>query len=141
VLRLDKVAARRTPPNTIVAATALAVRGMSLLRAKRAMDRLLESGEVVVHVPVVDDLARLVSDLTDAGLIVTRLASGDVDVRLLRARLQLSQEQFALRYNLDVDAVRNWEQGRRRPDRAVAGYLRAIDRDPEGTARAQEIAV
>jgi putative transcriptional regulator len=50
----------------------------------------------------------------------------------------MSQEQFALRYNLDLDAVQNWEQGRRAPERAVLSYLRVIKADPKTAARAQE---
>jgi len=34
-------------------------------------------------------------------------------------------------FELDVDAVRNWEYGRREPDRAAKSYLTVIDRDPE----------
>ena len=51
---------------------------------------------------------------------------------------RLTQEQFALRYGLDVDAVQNWEQGRYQPDRATLAYLRVIERQPTEAARAQE---
>ncbi|HEX5998391.1 MAG TPA: helix-turn-helix domain-containing protein [Hyphomicrobiaceae bacterium] len=54
--------------------------------------------------------------------------------------LGLSQEQFARRFNLDLDALQNWEQGRRSPDRTVLSYLRVIAAAPETAARAQEVA-
>jgi putative transcriptional regulator len=61
-----------------------------------------------------------------------------LDVRAVREGLGLSQEQFARRYNLELDAVQNWEQGRRTPDRTVQSYLRVIAAYPEIAARAQE---
>jgi putative transcriptional regulator len=42
-----------------------------------------------------------------------------VDVRGIRKRLRLSQERFAARFGLSVDAVRHWESGRRRPEAAA----------------------
>ena len=61
-----------------------------------------------------------------------------VDVKPLRAALGLTQEQFALRFDLDIDAVQNWEQGRCKPDRATLAYLRAIAAAPREVAAAQE---
>ena len=57
-------------------------------------------------------------------------------MKAIREGLALSQEQFALRYALDVDAVRNWERGRRQPDRAARSYLRVIAREPALVAEA-----
>ena len=37
------------------------------------------------------------------------------DVRAIRQRLGLSQEQFAGRYGFSVETIRNYEQGHRRP--------------------------
>lgn len=63
-------------------------------------------------------------------------APESVDVRAIRARTKLSQLRFAERYGFDVTAVRNWEQGRRQPDRAARAYLQVIDREPEAVERA-----
>jgi len=59
-------------------------------------------------------------------------------VRALRERLGLTQEQFALRFNLGLDTVQSWEQGDRTPDRYANNYLRVIERDHALAARAQE---
>ncbi len=53
------------------------------------------------------------------------------DVRQLRERLRLTREQFAARYGLDIETVRNWEAGRREPDRTARSYLLAIANAPE----------
>jgi putative transcriptional regulator len=60
-----------------------------------------------------------------------RIALREVDVKALRARLGLSQEAFAGRYGLDVATVRNWEQGRTKPEGPAATLLQLIERDPE----------
>jgi putative transcriptional regulator len=57
--------------------------------------------------------------------------SGTVDVRGLRERLNLTREEFAATYGLEVETVRNWEMGRREPDRTARSYLQAIANDPE----------
>jgi DNA-binding transcriptional regulator YiaG/uncharacterized DUF497 family protein len=57
-------------------------------------------------------------------------------VRALRAKLRLTQLQFAQRYGFTLDAVQQYEQGRRRPSGSAATLLRVIDVDPEWVARA-----
>lgn len=59
-----------------------------------------------------------------------------VDVPAIRKRTGLSQEKFAAKFGLDVSAVRDWEQGRRSPDRAAKVLLRVIDQEPEAVTRA-----
>jgi putative transcriptional regulator len=59
-----------------------------------------------------------------------------VDVREIRRGLHLSQESFALRFGFTAAAVRDWEQGRRQPDRAARVLLMVIKREPEAVARA-----
>lgn len=60
---------------------------------------------------------------------------GAVDVVAIRARTGLSQRAFAERFGLDARAVQDWEQGRRKPARAVASYLRVIDKAPDLVAK------
>ncbi len=64
--------------------------------------------------------------------------SGEIDVVAIRARTGLSQRAFAERFGLDPRAVQDWEQGRRKPTRSVASYLRVIDKAPELVAAALE---
>jgi len=60
----------------------------------------------------------------------------DVDVRAVRAATGLSRTEFARRFALDPRALQDWEQGRRRPDRAARAYLTVIARHPETVAEA-----
>jgi putative transcriptional regulator len=58
------------------------------------------------------------------------------DVRAIRDRLGLSRPAFAERFGLAVAAVRDWEQGLRRPDPAARVLLIVIGRSPEVVAEA-----
>jgi len=59
-------------------------------------------------------------------------------VRTLRRALHLTQEEFATRYHIPVDTVRDWEEGRREPDQLAHAYLMVIASDPEGVKSALE---
>ena len=50
--------------------------------------------------------------------------------------LGLSQPAFASRFGFTVDTVRNWEQGRRKPDVAARAYLTVIARRPDDVRKA-----
>ena len=127
----------RSKVNTVTAALALARANITLLRAKRTIEYMLQSGEASVHLPKVN-MRRLTRELRVAGVAVCAIVSKPVDVRALRHRLGLTQEQFALRFNLSLDTVQSWEQGERTPDRYANNYLRVIERDHAAAARAQE---
>ena len=123
---------------TIFAIRALVRRQMSLLKAKRAIEAAVSDGEAIAHVPVVENADTLIEELKSNGFIALRMGSTIVDVRQLRSGLGLTQEQFAIRFGLDIDALQNWEQGRCQPDKATRSYLRVIARAPEIAAAAQE---
>ena len=58
-----------------------------------------------------------------------------VDVKAIRGRLGLTQAAFAARFGFTVAAVRDWEQGRRRPERSARLLLKLVDREPDAVAR------
>lgn len=60
----------------------------------------------------------------------------EVDVKALRKRLGLTQQDFSLRFGFNVARVRDWEQGRSRPDGAMRAYLIVIDRETKAVERA-----
>ncbi|MBR0758312.1 type II toxin-antitoxin system MqsA family antitoxin [Bradyrhizobium jicamae] len=59
-----------------------------------------------------------------------------VNVKKIRTRLGLSQESFAQTYGFALSAVRDWEQGRRQPERSARILLRVVEREPEAVKRA-----
>lgn len=112
--------------------------GMTMLTAKRAVEKAMEKGQATFVVPALRDAAEFASILADCGFTAKAVAVRPVDVAALRAELKLTQEQFALTYGIDVETLRNWEQGKRHPDRAAEAYLRVIERMPEAARVAQE---
>ncbi len=122
---------------TVDAALTLARRGLPLLRAKRAMEELLADGSSFVELPTVDDPAAVIAELDASGIAAAQTEPRPApDVGLLRRRLGLTRAQFAARYGLDVETLRNWEAGRREPDRTARSYLLAIANDPKHVERA-----
>ena len=59
-----------------------------------------------------------------------------IDVKKIRTKLGLSQEAFAATYGFALSAVRDWEQGRRRPERSARILLKIVQNDPDAVKRA-----
>ena len=59
----------------------------------------------------------------------------EIDVKDLRRRLKLSQDDFATTFGFTLNQIREWEQGRSRPIGGVRAYLMMICLDPEGVQR------
>jgi len=57
-------------------------------------------------------------------------------VRQTRAATGLTQAAFATRFHLPVGTVRDWEQGRSKPDAPALTLLRIIEREPDAVLRA-----
>jgi putative transcriptional regulator len=55
----------------------------------------------------------------------------DPDIRSLRKKHSLSQSQFAALLGISVGTLRNWEQGRRKPEGSARVLLRVVDRYPD----------
>jgi putative transcriptional regulator len=70
----------------------------------------------------------------DAGFIAH--VPDRIDVRAVRQKVGLSQAKFASQFGFGLDAVRNWEQGRRNPDVSARAFLTVIDQEPEAVQRA-----
>jgi putative transcriptional regulator len=84
-----------------------------------------------------DMFAELVESIKQAGCIrreekpaARRTTIGAPDVRKIRSRLGLSQEQFALLIGVSSRTVQNWEQNRREPEGAAKALLMVTARHP-----------
>jgi len=62
----------KASPNTPKAALILARRHVGLKKAHLALTKLVEQREVVIEVPVVEDLRLLADELREVGIAVTR---------------------------------------------------------------------
>jgi putative transcriptional regulator len=54
-----------------------------------------------------------------------------VDVKGIRAKVGMSQAQFAEAFCLNRRTLQQWEQGKASPDLAVRAYLTVIERNPD----------
>jgi putative transcriptional regulator len=55
----------------------------------------------------------------------------ETEVRALREQFGLSQDKFADLVGISVGTLRNWEQGRRKPEGPARVLLRVASRHPE----------
>jgi putative transcriptional regulator len=59
-----------------------------------------------------------------------------LDVKKIRRRLNLSQSDFALMIGVSLATLRNWEQGRRRPDGPAQALLKVAASNPKAVVDA-----
>jgi putative transcriptional regulator len=74
-------------------------------------------------------LARAIPARVRKRLVAGQIESG-ADVAALRRFVGLSQSQFAQAMGISVHTLRNWEQGRRKPEGPAIGLLRIAARHP-----------
>ena len=67
---------------------------------------------------------------------VTCVPARQVDVRKLRARMGLSQTQFAAKFGFSLDSLQNWEQGHRQPQGPARTLLVVIAKNPKAVEEA-----
>jgi putative transcriptional regulator len=63
-----------------------------------------------------------------------------VDVRAIRKKLNMTQDEFAGRFGFPKGTVRDWEQKRTEPQASARVLLTVIDHEPEAVMRALESA-
>jgi putative transcriptional regulator len=56
-------------------------------------------------------------------------------IKRIRWQLGFSQEEFADQFEIPIGTLRDWEQGRSRPDRPALAYLKVIGTDPAFVSR------
>jgi putative transcriptional regulator len=59
----------------------------------------------------------------------------EIDVRSIRLKLELSQDDFAAEFGFTTNQIKDWEQGRSRPLGGVRAYLMIIQRDPKTVSK------
>jgi putative transcriptional regulator len=54
----------------------------------------------------------------------------DVDVKMIRKRLNMTQAKFSDAFGFSIDAVKHWEGGRRTPEASARAFLTVISKNP-----------
>jgi putative transcriptional regulator len=60
----------------------------------------------------------------------------EIDVRAIRKKLKMTQEEFAATFGFSINTLRHWEQGKRVPEGPTRAYLLVIDRAPKTVQKA-----
>ena len=106
--------------------------GLTLRAGHAAVNRLAETGLAVCRIAEGADIAALAADLAAMNVHTHRRRQPEPDlIAQVRARHGLSQREFAEVLGLDVNTLRNWEQGRNKPDAAALSLVMAFDQAPE----------
>ena len=84
-----------------------------------------------------DHFEKLVASIREAGEIKAgRKAPSRTyeikppEIKTVREKLNVSQNQFALMIGVSVRTLQNWEQGRRKPEGPAKALLRIASRNP-----------
>lgn len=81
-------------------------------------------------------IARQIAGDADTAPDLRTLPPSRVMVKTVRLRLGLTQEEMAKSLRISVATLRNWEQGRTRPEGPAEALLIALDRNPKAVLNA-----
>ena len=60
----------------------------------------------------------------------------DLDVKVIRTRLHMTQEVFSETFAIPVSTVKTWETNKRVPEGPTKAYLMVIDKNPKAVQSA-----
>ena len=60
----------------------------------------------------------------------------EVDVKLIRHKLHVSQDEFANYFGVSIRTIQEWEQHRRIPTATARNFLKVIELEPKAVLRA-----
>lgn len=64
----------------------------------------------------------------------------DIDVKAIRQGLHMTQAEFSTRYGFPLGTLRDWEQGKGKPDTSARVLLLVIAKEPQAVERALKAA-
>ena len=103
------------------------------MKLKRASNRAAAKRGQTVGARIVEGLEEALawSKGEELPVRVTHVQVPDIDISKVRRKMGLSQTQFALKFGFPPATLRNWEQGRVRPDAPTRVLLAVIAKHPE----------
>jgi putative transcriptional regulator len=60
----------------------------------------------------------------------------EIDVKAIRQGLKMTQAEFSARYGFPLGTLRDWEQGKGKPDTSARVLLLVIAKEPQAVERA-----
>lgn len=103
------------------------------MKAKKRSDRVSGRSSPTVGRRIIEGLEEAVawSKGEEVPVRVSHVLVPDIDISKVRRQMGLSQTQFALKFGFSPATLRNWEQGRVRPDAPTRVLLAVIAKHPE----------
>jgi DNA-binding transcriptional regulator YiaG len=102
--------------------------GMSLKKAHNVLERI--STGRTVPVVLFGDLNAIVSELLALGVLAAPIQAPQVNLKQIREALDLTQNEFATLYDIELDTLQNWEQGRNIPDKGTMHFYKFVQAFP-----------
>jgi putative transcriptional regulator len=99
---------------------------IKLARPKIDSDKMRETSETEI-------LAHSIADGENGDFDASAFALNYV--RFARAKLELSQSELADLTKIPIGSIRNWEQGRTKPDAAASALFKLLANNPKQNAR------
>jgi len=62
--------------------------------------------------------------------------SREIDVKVIREKLHVSQKEFAAYFGVSVRTIQEWEQHRRTPTTIARNFLKVIEKAPKAVLKA-----
>jgi len=97
------------------------------------MKRVNVANEIV---EAMEEVLAIVQGKVKPARVTTFKPSVALEIRKIRVGMGLSRAEFARKFALDARALQDWEQGRRKPDRAARAYLKVIAHKPKAVVEA-----
>lgn len=103
------------------------------MKAKKTMAKARAKKGPSVGARIIEGLEEAIawSKGENVAVRVSRVQIPEVDISAVRHRMGLSQSQFATKFGFPPATLRNWEQGRARPDAPTRVLLAVIAKHPE----------
>ena len=71
---------------------------------------------------------------TTSGAIVHNFTP--MDIKAVRAKVSMTQEEFARAFGISLGTLRHWERGDRKPGGPALVLLNVVEKEPEAVLRA-----
>ncbi len=93
-----------------------------------------------------DQFEKLVASIKEAGEIKAGISKASrvfeikpPEIKSVREKLNVSQNEFAMMIGVSVRTLQNWEQGRRTPEGPAKALLRIASRNPQAVLDALHV--
>jgi DNA-binding transcriptional regulator YiaG len=105
--------------------------GLSLRRSHETLNRLADGNLTAISLRTKRDSRTVIAQLAAMGVKAALIVRPETNAKAVRKVFGISQPEFATRFGLELDSVRNWEQLRYKMDPAARLLLKIIEKYPD----------